>query len=85
MLVSVVTISFLSAGLITLIAGVGIIFGTNIGTTTGAWLVAGFGLMGIALARWVLWVAGAYVVSAALCVASVPARSAIDTAAPRSG
>src|SRR6056297_1378657 len=43
-LVSVITISFLSAGLISLIAGVGIIFGANIGTTTGAWLVAGFGL-----------------------------------------
>jgi phosphate:Na+ symporter len=43
-LVSVITISFLSAGLIPLIAGVGIIFGANIGTTTGAWLVAGFGL-----------------------------------------
>ncbi|MCB1417683.1 MAG: Na/Pi cotransporter family protein [Notoacmeibacter sp.] len=43
-LVSVITISFLSAGLITLIAGVGIIFGANIGTTTGAWLVAGFGV-----------------------------------------
>ncbi|MEH6724790.1 MAG: Na/Pi symporter [Hyphomicrobiales bacterium] len=43
-LVSVITISFLSAGLLTLTAGVGIIFGANIGTTTGAWLVAGFGL-----------------------------------------
>lgn len=43
-LVSVLTISFLSAGLISLLAGVGIIFGANIGTTTGAWLVAGFGL-----------------------------------------
>ena len=43
-LVSVITISFLSAGLIPLVAGVGIIFGANIGTTTGAWLVAGFGL-----------------------------------------
>jgi phosphate:Na+ symporter len=43
-LVSVITISFLSAGLIPLLAGVGIIFGANIGTTTGAWLVAGFGL-----------------------------------------
>lgn len=43
-LVSVITISFLSAGLITLLAGVGIVFGANIGTTTGAWLVAGFGL-----------------------------------------
>ena len=43
-LVSVITISFLSAGLINLASGVGIIFGANIGTTTGAWLVAGFGL-----------------------------------------
>lgn len=43
-LVSVITISFLSAGLISLTAGVGIIFGANLGTTTGAWLVAGFGL-----------------------------------------
>ncbi|MBT5900689.1 MAG: Na/Pi cotransporter family protein [Opitutaceae bacterium] len=43
-LVSVITISFLSAGLISLTAGVGIIFGANLGTTTGAWLVAAFGL-----------------------------------------
>lgn len=43
-LVSVITISFLSAGLISLIGGIGIIFGANIGTTTGAWLVAGLGL-----------------------------------------
>ena len=43
-LVSVITISFLSAGLVSLTAGVGIIFGANLGTTTGAWLVAGFGL-----------------------------------------
>ena len=43
-LVTVITISFISAGLITLAAGIGIIFGANIGTTTGAWLVAGFGL-----------------------------------------
>ena len=43
-LVSVITISFLSAGLLELPAGVGIIFGANIGTTTGAWLIAGFGL-----------------------------------------
>jgi len=42
--VSLITISFLSAGLLPLIAGIGIIFGANIGTTTGAWLVAGFGL-----------------------------------------
>jgi len=43
-LVSVISISFLSAGLITLAAGIGIIFGANLGTTTGAWLIAGFGL-----------------------------------------
>jgi phosphate:Na+ symporter len=43
-LVSVITISFLSAELIPLAAGIGIVFGANLGTTTGAWLVAGFGL-----------------------------------------
>jgi phosphate:Na+ symporter len=43
-LVSVITISFLSAGLIGLAPSLGIIFGSNIGTTTGAWLVAGVGL-----------------------------------------
>jgi phosphate:Na+ symporter len=43
-LVSVITISFLSAELISLAGGIGIIFGANLGTTTGAWLVAGFGL-----------------------------------------
>ena len=43
-LVSVLTISFLGAGLIGLAEGIGIVFGANIGTTTGAWLVAGFGL-----------------------------------------
>tara|TARA_R110001592_G_scaffold151979_1_gene379153 strand:- start:715 stop:2523 length:1809 start_codon:yes stop_codon:yes gene_type:complete len=43
-LVSVITISFLSAGLIGLTAGIGIVFGANLGTTTGAWLIAGFGM-----------------------------------------
>jgi len=43
-LVSIITISFLSAELIGLAAGIGIIFGANLGTTTGAWLIAGFGL-----------------------------------------
>ena len=43
-LVSVLTISFIGAGLIGLYQGVGIILGANIGTTTGAWLMAGFGL-----------------------------------------
>lgn len=43
-LVSIITISFLSAGLLDLAAGIGIIFGANLGTSTGAWLIAGFGL-----------------------------------------
>lgn len=43
-LVSVITISFLSTGLIGLAAGIGIVFGANLGTTTGAWLIAGFGM-----------------------------------------
>lgn len=43
-LVSLITISFLSAGLMDLAAGIGIVFGANLGTTTGAWLVAGLGL-----------------------------------------
>jgi len=43
-LVSVITISFISAGLISLSSGLGLIFGANIGSTTTAWLVAGFGL-----------------------------------------
>lgn len=37
-------------------------------------MVAGFGLMGIALARWVFWVAAAYVLSVVLCIA-MPAHS----------
>lgn len=43
-MISVITISFLSAGLLGLAEGIGIIFGANLGTTTGAWLVAGLGL-----------------------------------------
>lgn len=43
-MVSVITISFISAGLIDLAGGMGLIFGANIGTTATAWLVAGFGL-----------------------------------------
>jgi phosphate:Na+ symporter len=43
-LVSVIAISFISAGLISLSGGIGLIFGANIGTTATAWLVAGFGL-----------------------------------------
>ena len=43
-LVTVITISFISAGLISLAGGIGLIFGANIGTTATAWLVAGLGL-----------------------------------------
>ncbi|WP_409526108.1 Na/Pi cotransporter family protein [Nitrincola sp. MINF-07-Sa-05] len=43
-LVSLVTISFVSAEMITLAGGIGIIIGANLGTTTGAWLIAGLGL-----------------------------------------
>lgn len=43
-LLSVLVISFISAGLLDLAAGIGIIFGANLGTTTGAWLIAAFGV-----------------------------------------
>ena len=43
-LISVITISFISAGLLGLYEGIGIIFGANIGSTATAWLVAYFGL-----------------------------------------
>ena len=43
-LISIIVISFLSAELITLTSAVGVIFGSNIGTTATAWLVSMFGL-----------------------------------------
>ncbi|MCF8394529.1 MAG: Na/Pi symporter [Melioribacteraceae bacterium] len=43
-LVSIITISFLGAGLMNLSSGIGVIFGANLGTTTGAWLISIFGL-----------------------------------------
>ncbi|NND34727.1 MAG: Na/Pi cotransporter family protein [Saprospiraceae bacterium] len=43
-LISVITISFISAGLISFQGALGIIFGANIGTTATAWLVSLFGL-----------------------------------------
>lgn len=39
-LVSLLTIAFLSTGLITLAGGIAIIFGTNLGATSGVWLLA---------------------------------------------
>jgi phosphate:Na+ symporter len=43
-LVSLITVSFVSAEMISLGAGIGIIMGANIGTTSGAWLIAALGL-----------------------------------------
>ena len=43
-LVMLLSISFLSATLITLAAGIGIAIGANVGTTSGAWIIAGIGL-----------------------------------------
>lgn len=43
-LVSLIAISFIGAGLIKLGAGIGIVFGSNLGTTATSWLVAIFGL-----------------------------------------
>jgi len=43
-LISVIIISFLSAELIGLAQAIGVVFGSNIGTTTTAWLVSSFGL-----------------------------------------
>jgi len=43
-LVSLIVISFLSAELITLAQGVGVIFGANIGTTATAWIVSTLGV-----------------------------------------
>lgn len=40
-LVSVLSISFVSASLITLVQGIGVMFGANLGNTTGSWLIAG--------------------------------------------
>ncbi len=43
-LISVIIISFLGAGLISLSSAIGVIFGSNLGTTATAWLVSLFGL-----------------------------------------
>jgi phosphate:Na+ symporter len=37
---TVMVVSFVNAGLLTLIQGIGVIMGANIGTTTTAWIVA---------------------------------------------
>ena len=43
-LISIIIISFLSAELISLSGAIGVIFGSNIGTTTTAWIVSAFGV-----------------------------------------
>lgn len=43
-LVSIIIISFLSAELISLNGAIGVIFGSNIGSTTTAWIVSSFGV-----------------------------------------
>lgn len=41
--VTVATIGFVNAGLMTLFQAIGVVFGTNVGTTMTAWLVAALG------------------------------------------
>ncbi|MEA1891842.1 MAG: Na/Pi symporter [Campylobacterota bacterium] len=43
-LISIIIISFLSAELITLSGAIGVVFGSNIGTTTTVWIVSAFGV-----------------------------------------
>lgn len=43
-LVSVITLSFLSTELITLFQGIGILFGANLGSTFGTWIIATLGI-----------------------------------------
>ncbi|AMC99159.1 Na/Pi cotransporter family protein [Halomonas chromatireducens] len=43
-LITLLAMSFVSAGLITLAGAIALLFGANLGTTTGAWLIASAGL-----------------------------------------
>ncbi len=43
-LITIIIISFLSAELITLAGAIGVVFGSNIGTTATAWIVSAFGV-----------------------------------------
>ena len=43
-LVTLLSLSFVGAGLVALPGAIALLFGANLGTTTGAWLIAGFGL-----------------------------------------
>lgn len=52
-LITLLSMSFVSAGLVTLPSAIALLFGANLGTTTGAWLMATFGL-GFDLARYAM-------------------------------
>ncbi|XKE45248.1 Na/Pi symporter [Halomonas organivorans] len=52
-LVTLLAMSFIGAGLVALPGAIALIFGANLGTTTGAWLIAGFGLK-VDLARYAM-------------------------------
>lgn len=43
-LITLLTIAFVGTGMVSLLGGIGVVFGANLGTTTGAWLIATFGL-----------------------------------------
>lgn len=43
-LITVIVISFVGAGLMSLSSAIGVVFGANIGTTTTAWIVSAFGV-----------------------------------------
>ena len=43
-IITLVVISFLSAELLTLVQGIGIVFGSNLGSTTTAWIVSSLGV-----------------------------------------
>lgn len=58
-LVSVISISFLGAGLITLAQGIGIVFGANLGNSAGSWLIVGLTKINISTLAIPLVVSGA--------------------------
>ncbi|MDO4673819.1 Na/Pi symporter [Campylobacter sp.] len=57
-LVCVLSLSFLSAGLITLTQGIGILFGANLGNSAGSWLIALISGMKIAVLALPLLISG---------------------------
>lgn len=57
-LVSIISISFLSAGLMTLTRSIGILFGANLGNSTGSWLIVGLTSIDISILSTPLIVVG---------------------------